>query len=124
MYISKKLLLACAIGLFLVVGISLIGGFYTNSRTTSTNQQLTKYVQCQADWNSFLSRALEARSGAASEAQAAMDQLVSAVSQAKSDEEVRTALENYQAARTRQIQTLKDNPIPKPPDELCDDLEK
>lgn len=110
--ISRRWLLVVAIFLFLVTSVSLVGSWRTSI-------ELREYVQCQADWNSFLSRALDARSGASVQAQAAMDQLVNAVSEAKSGEEVRAALANYNAARANQIRTLNENPIPKPPDEIC-----
>jgi cell division protein FtsX len=110
---ERIILLLCAIATFLVSTVSLVGSWETSST-------LTTYVQCQSEWNSFLHKALEARTGASVEATAAMDELIDAVTTAKSGEDVRVALTKYKAARANQLQKQKENPLPPPPNEVCE----
>lgn len=107
------------ISILLVALISLIGSWQANAELSDQNKNLTKYVQCQAEWNTFLYRALEARTHAGNEATAAMDDLVNAITQAKSPDDTRTALAKYKTARANQIATQQQNPLPPPPNEVC-----
>jgi cell division protein FtsX len=85
-----------------------------------TSDHLTAYVQCQSQWNGFLHRALEARTGANASATAAMDELVNAITDAKSTQDTRDALQKYKNARANQVLTQQQNPLPPPPDEVCE----
>lgn len=119
MYLSKRWLLIVAIAIFGVIALSLFGSWRTNVELQEQQDRLKHHVSCQTSWNSFLSRSLEARSTASFEAQAAMDELIRAISESTSPDESRRALAIYKAAREKQIATLKKNPIPKPPEEIC-----
>lgn len=110
---ERYIMLVAAITTFIVATVSLVGSWQTGSH-------LTKYVQCQSEWNSFLHRALEARTNASTEATIAMDELINAITEAKSAEETRTALNKYKAARENQIQKQRDNPLPPPPEQVCE----
>lgn len=109
---ERQILLLAAITTFVVSIISLVGSWHAN-------EELTAYVQCQSKWNSFLHRALEARTDANSEATSAMDQLIDAVTQSKSPDDTRAALAKYKAARANQLEKQRENPLPPPPDEVC-----
>lgn len=110
---ERVILLTAAIATFTVSTVSLVGSWQTSSH-------LTDYVQCQSEWNSFLHRALEARTGANAEATAAMDDLVNAITEAKSSDDTKNALSRYKIARANQIATQNDNPLPPPPNEVCE----
>lgn len=109
---ERYILLIAAIATFAVASVALVGSWQTSSN-------LTQYVKCQSEWNSFLHRALEARTNAGAEATAAMDNFIDAVAQAKSSEDVRTALTKYKEARAKQLSTQQENPLPPPPNEVC-----
>lgn len=109
---ERYILMTAAIATFAVSAVALVGSWQTGSN-------LTSYVQCQSEWNSFLHRALEARTGANAEATEAMDQLINAITEAKSATETREALAKYKAARANQVQQQRDNPLPPPPNEVC-----
>ena len=110
---ERYILLIAAIATFAVSTVALVGSWQTGSN-------LTQYVQCQSEWNSFLHRALEARTNAGAEATEAMDSLINAITEAKSADETRAALNKYRAARANQIQKQRENPLPPPPDEVCE----
>lgn len=110
---ERYILLIAAITTFSSASVALVGSWRTSA-------DLAHHVQCQSEWNTFLHRALEARTGAGAEATAAMDDLINAITQAKSPEETREALNRYKAARANQIQKQRDNPLPPPPDEVCE----
>lgn len=116
---ERKLLLFGAIIAFMIAVISLGGSWNSNREAAQSNQQLKNYVRCQTEWNSFLHRALEARTSASGEATAAMDELVNAITEAKSADETRSALAKYKAARANQLLAQKNNPLPPPPDKVC-----
>lgn len=116
----KSIQLFAAIAILLVAVISLGGSWITSRDLQRSNQQLKSYVKCQTEWNSFLHRALEARSNASAEATVAMDDLIDAVTQAKSADDTRAALAKYKAARANQVQKQRENPLPPPPDEVCE----
>lgn len=109
---ERIILLLCAIATFLVSTVSLVGSWQTSAH-------LTAYVHCQAEWNSFLNRALDVRTTAGTEATAALDDLIDAVTQAKSGADTLAALNKYKAARANQIQKQQENPLPPPPNEVC-----
>lgn len=109
---ERIILLLAAIATFAVAIVSLAGSWQTGSH-------LTKYVQCQSEWNSFLHRAIEARTNAGAEATAAMDELIDTVTQAKSADQTRAALAKYKEARANQIQKQLENPLPPPPEQVC-----
>lgn len=104
-YLIGVVLLLFAIG-------SLIGSW-------KTSHDLTDYVKCQQEWNSFLYVSISRSRGAGVEANQALDDLVDAVTQAKSAAETRAALERYKAARAKQKETAATNPLPPPPEEVC-----
>lgn len=110
---ERVILMLAAIATFTVASVSLVGSWNTSAK-------LTSYVQCQAQWNQFLQSSLDARNGAASEATSAMDELVDSVTNAKSREETKAALEKYKMARANQLETQKNHPLPPPPDEVCE----
>lgn len=110
---ERFILIIAAIATFIVATVSLVGSWQTSSN-------LTQYVQCQSEWNSFLHRALEARTGANAEATEAMDELINAITEAKSSDETRAALNKYKAARANQVQKQRENPLPPPPNEVCE----
>lgn len=110
---ERYILLIAAIATFAVSTVALVGSWQTGSN-------LTQYVQCQSEWNSFLHRALEARTNASTEATEAMDALINAITEAKSADETRAALNKYRAARANQLQKQRENPLPPPPDEVCE----
>jgi len=109
---ERLILLTAAIATFAVSTVSLVGSWQTGTN-------LTQYVQCQSEWNSFLHRALEARTNSSAEATAAMDNFIDAIAQAKSNDDVRTALAKYKEARANQLRTQQENPLPPPPNEVC-----
>ena len=84
-----------------------------------TSSNLTQYVQCQAEWNTFLHKALAAGRTANADAQAALDELIVAVSESKSATETRAALDKYKEARAAQIIAQRENPLPEPPEKVC-----
>lgn len=110
---ERIVLLIAAVATFSASTVSLVGSWQTGSN-------LTQYVTCQSEWNSFLYRALEARTGASAEATEAMDELISAITQAKSADETRAALNKYKAARANQVEKQRENPLPPPPDQVCE----
>lgn len=110
---EQIILLLCAIATFIVSTISLVGSWETSSK-------LTTYVQCQSQWNTFLHKALEARTNSGAEATLAMDELVDAITEAKSADDTRAALARYKEARANQLRTQNENPLPPPPDEVCE----
>ena len=116
---EQKPLLYGAIVIFLVAIIALGGSWQANRELEHSNQQLQSYVRCQTVWNSFLHRVLEVRTNAGAEATAAMDELVNAITEAKSADDTRAALTKYKAAREKQLLTQQQNPLPLPPDEVC-----
>lgn len=116
---DRRFRLFGAIALFLVAIIALGGSWKSSLDLEHSNQQLKSYVRCQTEWNSFLHRALEARTNAGAEATAAMDDLVNAITEAKSAVDTRAALARYKAARANQIVTQQQNPLPPPPNEVC-----
>lgn len=109
---ERYVLLIAAVATFMVATVSLVGSWQTGSN-------LTRYVQCQSEWNSFLHRALEARTSAGAEATAAMDNFIDAVALAKSNEDIRAALARYKEARANQLKTQQENPLPPPPEQVC-----
>jgi cell division protein FtsX len=110
---ERFILIIAAITTFIVASVSLVGSWQTGSN-------LTAYVQCQSQWNSFLHRALEARTNASTEATVAMDELINAITEAKSADQTREALNKYKAARANQLQKQRENPLPPPPDQVCE----
>jgi len=110
---ERIILLVAAIATFTVSTVSLVGSWQTGSN-------LTQYVQCQSEWNSFLHRALEARTNASTEATTAMDELINAITEARSADQTREALSKYKAARANQIEKQRENPLPPPPEEVCE----
>jgi cell division protein FtsX len=117
---ERIILLLAAIATFAVSTVALVGSWQTSSNLTRTSNDLTHYVKCQSEWNSFLHKALEARTGAGAEATAAMDDLINAITQAKSSDETREALNKYKMARSNQVLKQQENPLPPPPEEVCD----
>jgi len=109
---ERAILLIAAIATFMVSTVSLVGSW-------QANQHLTQYVKCQSEWNNFLYLALNARTNSSVEATAAMDNLIDAVTLAKSANDTRAALTKYKEARANQIQEQKDHPLPPPPNEVC-----
>lgn len=110
---ERAVMLLAAILTFTVAIVSLVGSWQTSAN-------LTTYVKCQSEWNSFLHRALEARTGASTEATAAMDNFINAVAEAKSSDDVRAALAKYKEARANQLKTQQEHPLPPPPNEVCE----
>jgi len=117
---ERYILLLAAIAAFIVSTISLVGSWQTSAHLAQNSAHLTQYVQCQSEWNSFLHRALEARTNAGTEATAAMDDLINAITEAKSAEETREALNKYKAARANQLEKQRENPLPPPPNAVCE----
>lgn len=109
---ERTILMLAAIATFTVSTVSLVGSWQANNH-------LTEYVKCQSQWDTFLYSALTARTNAGTSATAAMDDLIDAVTQAKSANDTRAALAKYKEARANQIQEQKDHPLPPPPDEVC-----
>lgn len=110
---ERVILLVTAILTFTVSIVSLTGSWQTGAR-------LTSYVKCQSEWNSFLHKALEARTNAGAEATAAMDDLVNAITEARSADDTRAALARYKEARANQIKAQNEHPLPPPPEEVCE----
>jgi hypothetical protein len=106
--------------LVLLAVLSLFGSCKASRDLSKSNGKLTSYVQCQQRWNSFLYVSLNSARTSSTEANQALDNLIDAVTQAKSPEETRAALETYKTARTKQKQTTADNPLPPPPEEVCE----
>lgn len=106
--------------LLAVACVSLVMSFVSSSRERKTNEALTAFVKCQAEWNQFSYKAAVAGRNANSDTQSTMDGLVDAIYQAKSAEETRRAIEAYRAAREAQRVALLQNPYPPPPEEVCE----
>lgn len=100
--------------------VSLFGSWKTGHDQAEVSRKLTDYVQCQQRWTTFLYASLTSGRQVNSEAQAALDELVDAVTQARSSEETRQALERYKLAREKQKVTATENPLPPPPGEVCE----
>jgi hypothetical protein len=83
------------------------------------NAQLKKYVQCQADWSSFFLSAITENRNSTIATSQALDDLINAVTSAKSATDTRAALAKYLAARASQKENQKKNPLPPPPDQIC-----
>jgi hypothetical protein len=105
--------------LLLVAIISLFFSFHATMQEKKTNQRLTSYVKCQAVWTSFLYKANQAGRNANANTQKAMDDLVNAVGEARSEEDTRAALDRYKKAREEQNVSLEQNPLPPPPEQVC-----
>jgi hypothetical protein len=84
------------------------------------NDALKAYVKCQADWTNFLYKSTAAGRQGNQNTQKALDDLVNAVASAKSPAESRAALDRYKQARAEQIAALEQNPLPPPPDQVCE----
>lgn len=105
--------------LFIAAVFSLFISWNATIRQQRAESQLRSYVVCQSKWNTFLHQAITARGESGTAATLALDNLIDATLQAKSDGEIRTALEQYKSARTLQIKTQKEHPLPPPPDQVC-----
>jgi uncharacterized protein YaaR (DUF327 family) len=105
--------------LLLVAIVSLFMSFRATQQEMKTNQKLTAFVRCQAEWTSFLYKANQAGRNANANTQRAMDDLVNAVGEAKSEEDTRAALARYKKARAEQNLSLEQNPLPPPPEQVC-----
>lgn len=110
-----------AVGLVLLAMclITLMLSWRASAKSTESNTHLRAYVSCQAEWTTFLYKAIATNRTANGEAQAAMDDLVSTVSEAKSEVDTRAALVRYKAAREAQIKAQQENPLPPPPKQVC-----
>lgn len=109
------------IGILLTLAALVSLGFSWKSTADNNKQsaQLTSFVRCQSDWTNFFYQAITAGRTANADAQAALDDLVQTVSNAKSRAETEAALERYKAAREKQKQSLTDHPLPEAPKEAC-----
>lgn len=117
---QKRPQLIIGVVLVLLAIVSLAGSWKTGRDQATQSQKLTAYVQCQQRWNSFLYVSLTTGRQANSEAQAALDNLINAVTEAKSPSDTRAALLKYNEARERQKITATENPLPPPPGEVCE----
>lgn len=109
---ERYIMLVAALTTFIVATVSLVGSWQTGSN-------LTSYVKCQSEWNTFLHSSLEARTNVGAEATIAMDNFINAIAEAKSNTDVRAALDKYKEARAKQLKTQQENPLPPPPSEVC-----
>jgi hypothetical protein len=106
--------------LLFVATVSLVMSFIATHHDRETNKRLTTFVKCQAEWTSFLYKANQAGRNANANTQRAMDDLVNAVGEAKSAADTRAALERYKKARAEQNASLAANPLPPPPEAVCE----
>jgi hypothetical protein len=106
--------------LVVIAILSLLGSLDNSRRLNKSNAELRHYVQCQQQWNGFLYISITRGREASTAATQALDELIDAVTQAKSPADTRAALEKYKAARTNQNQVATDNPLPPPPEEVCE----
>lgn len=109
------------VGLFLtlIAVISLSYSWSASTKENRSNDRLRAYVKCQGEWTNFFYQAIVASRTASQDAQAALDELVTTVSTSTSREQSAQALENYKAARAKQIQSQKENPLPEAPKSVC-----
>lgn len=114
-----------AIGLVLtlVAIISLVFSWRASAQERKSNDQLKAYVQCQADWTGFLLGAITESRSASAETSQALDDLINSIASSQSAQQTRAALARYQSARAQQSNSQKKNPLPPPPEQICQ-LEK
>lgn len=115
-----SIVLSLLVGLCLIVSLKSSTDQAENSAAVKkNNEQLRDYVKCQADWTNFFYAAITASRSANAETTAALDQLINSISTAKSTQESEQALNTYKAARTKQLEAQTKNPLPPPPNKVC-----
>lgn len=102
-----------------VAATALVYSWDASTREKRSNDQLRAYVKCQGEWTNFFYQAIQASRNANQDAQTALDELITTVSTATSREQSALALENYKAARAKQLQSQKENPLPEAPKSVC-----
>jgi type II secretory pathway component PulM len=110
---------AVGIALLVVALVALGFSWRASIRLSQQSDELKHYVQCQAEWTAFLHSAVAASRDASAEAQVALDDLINAITTAKSREESAAALARYIQAREEQKKVQAQNPLPPPPKEVC-----
>lgn len=105
--------------LTLIAVISLSYSWQVSVEEQRSNDRLRTYVKCQGEWTNFFYQATTANRNASQEATAALDELITTISTATSREQSALALENYKAARAKQIQSQRENPLPEAPKSVC-----
>lgn len=113
--------------LIVVAIISLVMSFQatneqkkTSERAKRTADNLSSYVKCQAEWTNFLYKSTATARQGNQNTQKALDDLVNAVASAKSADDSRAALARYKQARAEQLAALEKNPLPPPPEQVCE----
>jgi hypothetical protein len=106
-----------------VVGVLVTLGLLTGVQAYVQGEATDRLAECQATYSNALADALDARFGASSEAQQALDELLSTVSAAaptpEGGQQVRQALADYQSKRADAKRAQKDNPYPPAPRDAC-----
>lgn len=105
--------------LTLIAVISLTYSWQLSAEEKRSNDRLRAYVKCQGEWTSFFYQAIQASRSANQDAQSALDELITTVSTSTSREQSALALERYKAARAKQIQSQRENPLPEAPKNVC-----
>jgi hypothetical protein len=105
--------------LTLIAIIALLFSWHASVEEGKANRRLEAYVQCQADWTSFLLTAIQSNRASTSDANDALDNLIKSISSSTTPDQSRAALAAYQEARAKQKLTQEKNPLPPPPETIC-----
>ncbi|SFO82061.1 hypothetical protein SAMN05421810_10166 [Amycolatopsis arida] len=105
------------------VVILLLGGL-TVTQGIISHSATRRVADCQATYNNSFADALDARSNATADAQAALDELLKTVSGHLGQppvplDQVRAAIDHYLIERARANATRDQHPYPPPPRDLC-----
>lgn len=107
-----------------VIAVVLIGlGIATAVQTYVQGEATARLTACQTAYANGFADALDARSKASSDAQDALDELLSTVAAIaptpNGRDQYRAALEEYNAKRTEAKRTQAENPYPPAPRDVC-----
>jgi hypothetical protein len=112
--------------LFLVLMAMFTAGqaVQNRSRNDAQDVETRRVLACQVVYANAVADALDARTQASGEAQAALDRLVTAVAETlrtgpQANQRVQQAVEEYLEARARSRDAQQRNPYPAPPREVC-----
>lgn len=98
---------------------SLVLDFALTGVLIYTSREYAGYVDCQADWSQAYAASAGERGVAAEADRRAIDDMVAAVLTARTREQSRAALENYQRARVDADAQRAEHPPPALPDDVC-----
>lgn len=114
-----------ALSLWLAVvaaGVGLYGAFFL----AAPRAELRDYVACQAAYDTQLVEGIRERAEAFAETDEALDAIVEAVAEdgpdALRERRIRAALAHYRAVRAAQEATIRENPPPPLPEQVCGEL--